>query len=141
MLYSSSYAHIRPATTDIARHCRVDVLIVGFGIASQQGRSRHDLSWLAIATLDYFEIEPSLLNLGSRCRPTDPLDRCDGSTANRSNRKLARADRDTIEMNRARATLSDSAAELCTGEAKNVPKHPKQRHVCRDVYIAALAVD
>src|ERR1700691_1024368 len=47
------------ATPDVARHGGVDIDVVGVAIGCKQCGSRHDLSGLAIATLDDFEVEPS----------------------------------------------------------------------------------
>src|SRR5580658_7586213 len=66
MLYPIANPHIRPTATDVAGHCGVDIRIIRRGISSQQRRCRHDLSRLAVAALDDFEIEPRLLDFGSR---------------------------------------------------------------------------
>ena len=67
-------AHIGPAATDVAGHGRVDVRVVGMRDRIEQGRRRHDLARLAIAALDDFEIQPSLLYFRAVGRSADALD-------------------------------------------------------------------
>jgi hypothetical protein len=141
MLYPLAYAHIRPAATNISRHRRIDIGIVRRGIPSEQRHRGHDLPWLAVSTLDDFEIEPRLLDLGSRNGLPHTLDRRDGSIADRADGKLAGSDGNTVEMHCACAALCDSATELCACKAKHVPEDPKQWHVRGDVYIAPLGID
>src|ERR1700683_536394 len=47
-------ANIGAAAADVARHCCIDVGIVGVRHIFEQGRRRHDLARLAIAALDRF---------------------------------------------------------------------------------------
>src|SRR6266704_4230892 len=53
-------ARIGPAAADVG-HRRVDVLVAGGTIPSEQGDRRHDLPRLAVAALRHFVIDPRLL--------------------------------------------------------------------------------
>src|SRR6516164_3817149 len=79
-------AHIGAAAADVSCHRRVDVGIVGMRRVREQRRRRHDLTGLAIAALNDFQIQPGLLNGGSRGRSADALDRGDGAIADGTDR-------------------------------------------------------
>src|SRR3984893_13523981 len=70
---------IGTAPANIAGHARVDIGIAGVRIAGQQRGRRHDLARLAVAALNYFEIEPGLLNPFAGPSPMTKL--INGSTA------------------------------------------------------------
>jgi hypothetical protein len=117
------------AAADIPRHRRVDVGVVGVGGGREQGGRRHDLSGLAIAALDHFQIEPGLLHLRADRRSANALDGGDGAVAHRADRQHAGAHRLAVDMHGTRSALGNAAAELGSGHAEHVTQHPKQRHV------------
>jgi hypothetical protein len=134
-------AHIGAAAADVARHRRIDIGIVGARRTFQQRRRRHDLTGLAIAALDHFQIEPRLLRLGSCRRSADALDRGDGAVADGADRQQARAHGFAVEVHRAGAALRDAAAEFRAGESQEIAQHPKQRHIIWRVEIPVFSID
>ena len=90
--------HIRAATAYIARHRGIDIGIVRMGRGRKQRRRRHDLSRLAIAALDDFEIEPSFLNLCANGRLANSFNRRHRTIADSVHAKNARAHGISIEM-------------------------------------------
>src|SRR6516164_1956830 len=94
-------ADIGAAAADVACHGSVDVRIIRVWRVSEQSRRRHDLTRLAIAALDDFQIQPSFLNLCARRRRADAFDRGDGAIADRTDRQETRAYWFTVEMHRA----------------------------------------
>src|SRR5262252_2591791 len=79
-------ADIGAAAADVACHGSVDVRIIRVRRVSEQRRRRHDLTRLAIAALDDFQIQPGLLDRSSGTRSADALDRGDGAIANDADR-------------------------------------------------------
>src|SRR6516165_9444400 len=77
-------ADIGAATADVACHGSVDVGIIRIWRGREQSRRRHDLTRLAIAALNDFQIEPRPLNLGARWRRADAFDRGDDAIADRT---------------------------------------------------------
>src|SRR6185369_88574 len=69
-----SNAHVGATAADVAGHRRVDLGIPGVGSRIEQGRCGHDLSRLAIAALDDFDVQPRLLHLRAGGRGADGLD-------------------------------------------------------------------
>jgi hypothetical protein len=112
MLYPVPDSDISPATTDIPSHCGIDIGVIRCWIVSEQCGGRHDLTGLTVATLNHFKIEPCLLNLGPGTGLFNALNRRYRSIADQTNRKLARSNRDTIEMNGAGAAKSNTAAKF-----------------------------
>src|ERR1700726_888131 len=49
-------SHVGTATADVARHRSVDIGVVGMWVLGKQRRRRHDLTRLAVATLDHFKL-------------------------------------------------------------------------------------
>src|SRR5271166_3826255 len=70
-------AQIGPAAADIAGHRSVDVGFRRVRISREQRGGGHDLARLAVAALHDPQIEPGLLDLGTRSGRTDRLDRRD----------------------------------------------------------------
>src|SRR5277367_4824253 len=62
---------IGPASTDIAAHRVVDVLVVRVGRRGEEGRCRHDLARLAIAALRHVMPEPGRLDRMTAAQPFD----------------------------------------------------------------------
>src|SRR5262249_29572649 len=79
-------ADIGAAAADVSCHRRVDVGVVGMRRVRKQRCRRHDLTGLAIAALNDFQIQPGLLDRGSGARCADALDRGDGAIANGADR-------------------------------------------------------
>src|SRR4029077_13109934 len=134
-------ANIRAAAADVACHGSVDVRIIRMWCGSEQSRRRHDLTGLAIAALNNFQVQPCLLHPRSCGRGADALDRGDGAIADRADWQETRTYRFAINMHRASATLRDAAAELGAGHAEHIAQQPKQRHVTGRVEGSVFTVD
>src|SRR6516225_5174325 len=134
-------ADIGAAAADVACHGSVDVRIIRVRRVSEQSRRRHDLTRLAIAALDDFQIQPGLLYLRSAWIGAHAFDRGDGAVADRTDRQQARADRLAVDMHRASAALRNAAAEFGAGHAKHIAQHPQQWHVRGRLEASVFAVD
>src|SRR6516164_2824168 len=134
-------ADIGAAAADVSCHRRVDVRIIRVWRVSEQSRRRHDLTRLAIAALDDFQIQPGLLYLRSAWIGAHAFDRGDGAVADRTDRQQARADRLAVDMHRASAALRNAAAEFGAGHTQHVAQHPQQRSIAVDVDVVCVAVD
>src|SRR5271166_4641833 len=134
-------ADIGAAAADIPRHRSVDVRIIRMWRGSEQRCRRHDLTRLAIAALDHFQVQPSLLHPRSCGRGVDALDRGDGAIPDGADWQETRTERFAIDMHRAGAALRDAAAELSAGHAEHIAQHPKQRHVAGRLEASAFAID
>jgi hypothetical protein len=96
---------------------------------------------LAVAALNYFEIEPRLLNPSASRRFADRLDSCYIPPDGISHRSDAGAGGPAIEVHRASTAQRDTTAEFRSRQACNVAQNPQQRHIVRDVELVFLAVD
>src|SRR5262249_56766841 len=134
-------ADIGAAAADISCHRRVDVGVVGMRRIRKQRSRRHDLTGLAIAALDDFQIQPGLLDRGSRARSADALDRCNAAIADGADRQQTGAQRFALYVYSAGAALRDAAAEFGAGHAEHVAQHPKQWHVRGGVEASVFTVD
>src|SRR5271170_2350469 len=134
-------ADVGSAAADVARHRGINVRIVRPRCRCEQRCGRHDLSGLAVTTLDDFEIEPGFLDLGAGLGSADAFDRGDLSATDRTDRQQARAHRLTVEMDGAGAALGDAATKLGAGHAEHIAKHPQERRVGGHVDGARLAVN
>ena len=102
-------------------------------IGCQKRNRRHDLTRLAIATLHHLKIEPRLLNFPTAARLSDGLDGGDFSVADALHRHHARAGRNPVDMDRARAAQSQAAAKLCPGHTEHIAQDPQQGGIAVDV--------
>src|SRR6185437_13604296 len=127
--------------TDIARHRRVDLGVGRIGIALEKSYRRHDLARLAIAALNDFDIEPSLLDLGSAFGLADRFDGGDLLANNVGHGRDARADRTAVEVDGACSAQGNTTAELRSGQADDVAQYPQKWHVVRNIEVLRLTVD
>src|SRR5712671_994913 len=127
-------ALIGSATTHVAGHRLVDVVVSGLWSSGQQCRGRHDLARLTVAALHNIELEPGLLKSLSNRRRSNGFDRGDGFPADRTDGRYARAHGHAVDVDGAGAAQGDAAAELCTRDAEHVAQHPQERSVSIDVY-------
>src|ERR1700730_450355 len=134
-------ADIGAAATDVSCHRSINVGIVRMWRGSEQRRCRHDLTRLAIAALDDFQVQPSLLYPRSCGRGADALDRGDGAIADRADGQETRTQRFAIDMHGAGAALGDAAAEFGAGHAEHIAQHPKQRRVSGPIEGSVFTVD
>src|SRR6266540_3071466 len=134
-------ARIGATAADVARHCRVDVRVVGAWCRCQQRRGGHDLPGLAIAALNNFKVQPGFLHLGASCSSTDGFNRRYATFSDRPNRHPAGPHRRAFQMYGARAAQRNAASELRSREGEYVAKDPEQRHVRRNIDAARFAVD
>lgn len=120
-----THPDIGAAATNISGHGGINVRIVGGRRRSEERRRRHDLSGLAVAALNDFEIEPGLLHLGAGWRGADAFDGGDRSPAHRADRQQAGAHRLAIHMHGTRTAERDAAAEFRAGQSDRVAKNPE----------------
>ncbi len=119
-------ALIGGAAADIAGHRRLDLLRGGSRRPGQQIRRLHDLARLAVAALHHVELGPGLpQRLAHRAR--EPLEGGHGGASHILDQRLARPDRDTVEMHGAGAAGGDAAAVFRAREPEFVAQHPQQR--------------
>lgn len=126
-LYGLADTGIAAAAADIALHGRIDVLIAGVGDLVKKGRRGEDLAALTVAALRDLFGEPSFLHRVGIVR-REPFDGGDGLVDNGRCGDRAGTDGVAVEKDRAGATLGNSAAEFCTGEADDIPDDPKEGH-------------
>src|SRR5215469_7117050 len=132
---------IGAAAADVSCHRRVDVGVVRMRRVRKQRRRRHDLTGLAIAALNDFQIQPGLLDRGSRARSADALDRGDAAIADGADRQQTGAQRFALYVYGAGTALRDAAAEFGAGHAEYIAQHPKQWHVRGSVEASVFTVD
>src|SRR5919106_3497069 len=133
-------ALIRAAAADVTLHRRIDISVCRLRFCRQQRRGRHDLPRLTVAALGNILCDPSSLNRVAAIR-RHPFDSGDFLSLRGCNRRAARTNRLTIEMNRASSALGDPATELGAGNAEVLTQHPEERSVAACIYLVFLAVD
>src|SRR4029079_8500830 len=132
---------IGAAAADVAGHCGVDIGVARIGIAREQCRGRHDLTRLAIAALDDFEIEPRLLNFLTCGRLSDRFDGRDRSVADALYRRYAGAYGRAVHMHGAGAAERHATAELGARHAEHIAQDPEERDVSVDVDVVLNVID
>src|SRR5258706_3767839 len=133
-------ALISPAAADVARHAKVDVVVRGTSLFTEQHSCSHDLSRLAITTLRHVLGNPRLLQRTSKLRQ-QTFDRNNLLSLGARNRRYARAHCFAIEVNGAGAALSHPTAEFGSRQPKRLAEHPEQR--CRriDIDLMPFSID
>src|ERR1700731_4461382 len=132
-------ALITAASTDVAVHGLVDLLVGRRRRLCQQRRRLHDLAGLAVAALRHADIAPGDLD-GMLALGVEPLDGHDRLAGDVRHRDAAGAHRLTVEMNRAGAAQRDAATELRPGQAELVAQVPHERHRRVAVEAARLSI-
>ena len=140
MLDPGADARVAAATTDIAVHRRVDVLIGGMGRLDQQRGRRHDLARLTVAALGNVELHPGGLQFLADRMGGHALDGGDPRRADRRNRDLAGPRRLAVDMDGAGAAKPCAAAELAALQVELVAQRPQERHVAVHVNDAPGAI-
>src|ERR1700730_291345 len=136
----SADADVRRATTQVAVHGKIDIVVAWPLDFLEQSSRAHDLSRLAISALRHIMGDP---------RPPDRLSLAPGQSlygrdlagADAGDRHRAGTQGLAIEKNRAGTALRGPAAELGAGQPKIVPQDPKQGSVGQYVNGVGLAVD
>ena len=113
---------------------------LGLGFLLQQRGRRHDLSRLAVAALHDVEVHPRFLHRLRGAR-REALDRRHLATGDRRDRRRARAQGLSVDMDGAGAALRDAASVLRAGEAELLADDPKQWSIRIAVELATRAVD
>src|ERR1700722_1437407 len=133
-------ARIGAATADIAIHVANDVVTARILVRRKQRRGLHDLPGLAIAALRHLQIEPGLLQrmvaIGRQA-----LDGGDVLARHHRDRRLARAHRLAVEMNRAGAAHACAAAVFRAGELEVLPHDPQQWCFRTGIHTCRLIID
>src|SRR5579883_179890 len=132
-------ALITAASTDVAEHGVVDLLVGRGRRLRQQRRRLHDLAGLAVAALRDADVAPGHLH-GMLALGVEPLDGDDRFVGDVRHRDAAGADRLAVDMNRAGAAQRDAAAELRSGQAELVAQVPQERHRRVTVEAARLSI-
>src|SRR5580704_7226663 len=133
-------ALIGSATANVG-HRPVNVVVGRFRVLLEQRNCRHHHAALAIAALRHVEVEPGLLHRVQLAVLRQRLDGGDLLGADRSDRDLARARGDTVDVYGAGAALGDAAAVFGAGQADRVADDPEQRRVGFNVDAVRLSVD
>src|SRR5262249_39588653 len=136
----SANARIGSATTQIAGHHLVDLLVRRLGDQFKKRDRLHDLAGLAVAALRNLVFDPSRQNrvLVSIRQPFDRDHRLAGDAADF---RLTGTDSLSVYLDGAGATLRYPAAVLGTRDTELVAQHPKQRHLRNDVNLVLDPVD
>lgn len=134
-------ARISAAAAQVAVHRRVDIGIGGLGLVLQKRRRRHDLACLAITALRHVVIDPrGLQRMQLAVLAGEAFDRRDLLICGGSDRNRAGANGCAVQVNGARAALSDTTTVLRADEAQMISQHPQQRRafveIVNDVFFA-----
>jgi hypothetical protein len=133
-------ANVGGAATDVAVHGKIDIAIRWFWIEAEQRRGAHDLAGLTVTALRNIQGYPRLLH-GGALFAVQALDRRDFAGTDRRDGKRARAHRLAIDVDRARAALSDATSVFCARETRAIANCPQQRCPGIDIYLMTLSVD
>src|SRR5262249_54596629 len=113
-------ADVGAAAANVSCHRGVNVGVVGMRRVRKQRCRRHDLTGLTIAALNDFQIQPGLLDRGSRARSADALDRGYAAIADGADRQQTGAQRFALYVYGAGTALRDAAAEFSAGHAEHI---------------------
>jgi hypothetical protein len=119
-------AGVRPAPAEDAAHSVIDILVRGMRLLGDQSRGCHDLSRLTIATLRHILFDPRFLKWMTQV-VGEAFDGGDGFSIARFNRRNARADCFSVDVDSAGAALSYPAPKFSSGEAERVSQYPQER--------------
>src|SRR5579871_3742413 len=133
-------AFVRATATDVAAHRDVDLIVGRCRCAREQCRGRHDLTRLAIAALRHVFFDPRFLH-GMRAIGRQSFDRRHAFAGRIGDRDAAGFHRSAVDVNRARAAFSETAAEFRAGETNRIAQHPEQWHIRRHVNRLTFAVE
>src|SRR2546422_525589 len=109
--YRQTDSRVGPATTDVACHRFVDLLIGGFGLFSEQSGRLHDLPGLAVATLRHVVLAPCELHRVTSLG-VESLDRDDRGTLERGHGGDAGPRRRAVHVHGTSPTQRKPTAEL-----------------------------
>src|SRR4051812_42222842 len=133
-------AAVGAAAAEVAGQRTIDVVVGRLRDPLEQRGRGHDLAGLAEPTLRDPEIAPrSLQRVAAVGR--QPLDGGQRAPGGAAHRRHARADRLTVEVDRAGAAQRLAAAVLGADKAQHVAQHPEDRHLGVDVEVVIPAVD
>src|SRR5579862_4608855 len=104
----------------------VDIVVGGFGLVLEKRRDSHDHAALAIAALRHVVLNPGLLDNVQRAVFREPFDGRDLPADGVASLHSAGSRRDSVDMDRARAALRNTATIFCSGQADGVSNYPKQ---------------
>jgi hypothetical protein len=99
----------------------------------EQGRRRHELTRLAVAALDDFQVQPGLLYFHAVGRHAETLDGGDRPCTNGTYRQQAGADRLTGQVDGTSAALCDTAPEFGARQTQDIAQYPQERHIGEQV--------
>ena len=121
--------HVRAAFAQIAGECLLDLLFSrSFGRRKERGRL-HDHAVDAVAALRGLFINERLLQWVRLIRSTEAFERDDFGAGHGGNRHHATTQCFAVVVDRARATLCESASEMKPVQTELVAQRVQQRHV------------
>src|SRR5262249_2355336 len=119
-------ARIGAAAAEVATHRLLDVLFSWTWRGFEECTCSHDLSALAVATLDHVLCNPCVLNYSSHRVAGHCFDRYDGTVADVRDRNDARTRRNAPDMYGAGAARADAATEFSSCKLEIFTQHPEQ---------------
>src|SRR5262249_39669573 len=130
---------IGSAPAQITFHRLIDVGVRRVRLASQKGRRGHDLSRLAVTALRHIDFDPCALDWVAEVWRKAFY--CGNSlTRYTGDRCSARTRSNTVDVDRARSTKLQTAAELGSRQSERVAQDPEKRHLGRDVNTLSFPV-
>jgi hypothetical protein len=132
-------ALIAAAAADVAGHFFDDLFAARRSVLTEQGRCLHDLTGLTETALRHAQFAPRLLHWMIAVR-AQAFDGRDGFSFRLRDGRLARPDRDTVDVDRAGAADAGTAAELRSSEIELVSQEPEKRHIGIAAKLAAFAI-
>jgi len=140
LLHGSNDPLICSAAADVALHASKNLLFAGTRVASQQRHSTHNHPGRAVAALESFVIEKSLLHRVQPAILLKAFNRRDSFSRRRTHRSAAGANWFAIKQYSACPALTFSAAVLGTGKVETVTQNGKQRLVVGNIKLMAAPV-
>ncbi len=131
---------ISSTTTDVTRHCGIDIRVRRLRIPGKQRRRRHDLSRLAIAALGHLFGNPCSLQRVIRCG-RKPLDGGHFLSSDIRYGNAAGTHRRSIDVDRAGTALLQPASEFRSSQTDRVANDPQQGCVRTDIDVVLFAID
>src|SRR5579862_6832256 len=133
--------HVRAATAEVRRHVAANLGVARRGIRVEQRLRAHDHAGDAIAALRRLLVEERALQRIRIVHAAQRLDRANRAPAEHRDRRDAREHSLAVDDDRARAALTEAAAELRAVQLQMVPQHVKKRRIGIGVDRVPLIVD
>src|ERR1044071_9411490 len=122
-----AYADVGAAAADVAAHRLLDVGVVRARLALEERDRGHYLPALAVAALHHVALDPRVLHDAADGVIPHRLYRHHGTLSEQRDGQHARARRDPVHVNGARAARADAAAVLRARHVQVFAQDPQQR--------------